>query len=52
MTGNGVAHPLLSVATGGYFPGLDTSPVIGIGVALLSRLWKTTGITSPKQAAS
>ena len=43
MTGNGVAHPLLSVATGGYFPGLYTSPVVGgIGLALLSRLWKAT----------
>jgi hypothetical protein len=53
MTGNGVAHPLLSVATGGYFPGLYTSPVVGgIGLALLSRLWKTTGMISPKQAAS
>jgi hypothetical protein len=43
LTGNGVAHPLLSVATGGYFPGLYTSPVAGgIGLALLSRLWKAT----------
>jgi hypothetical protein len=43
MTGNGVAHPLLSVATGGYFPGLFTSPVVGgIGLVLLSRLWKAT----------
>jgi hypothetical protein len=25
---NGIAHPLLSVAAGGYFPGLFTSPVI------------------------
>jgi hypothetical protein len=53
MTGNGVAHPLLSVATGGYFPGLFTSPVVGgIGLALLSRLWKTTRITSPKRVVS
>lgn len=26
---NGVAHPLLAVAAGGYFPGLYTAPVVG-----------------------
>jgi hypothetical protein len=26
---NGLAHPLLAVAVGGYFPGLWSSPVIG-----------------------
>ena len=26
---NGIAHPLLAVASDGYFPGLITSPVIG-----------------------
>jgi len=26
---NAIAHPLLAVAAGGYFPGLLTSPVIG-----------------------
>ncbi len=26
---NGIAHPLLAVAAGGYFPGLVTSPFIG-----------------------
>lgn len=26
---NGVAHPLLALAAGGYFPGLVTSPFIG-----------------------
>ena len=28
---NGIAHPLLAVAAGGYFPGLASSPVIGAG---------------------
>jgi len=36
---NGIAHPLLSIATGGYFPGLFTSPFIGLaGVWLWRRL--------------
>jgi len=43
MVGNALWHPLLSLATGGYFPGLFTSPFAGIiGVMLLSRLWKLT----------
>ncbi len=32
---NGVAHPLLAVASGGYFPGLVTSPFIGLAGAFL-----------------
>jgi hypothetical protein len=32
---NGIAHPLLAVAAGGYFPGLVTSPVIGVAGAVL-----------------
>ena len=36
---NGLAHPALSVVRGGYFPGLVTSPLVGIaGVWLLRRL--------------
>jgi hypothetical protein len=36
---NGVAHPLLSMRTGGYFPGLVTSLLVGvIGILLLRRL--------------
>jgi hypothetical protein len=30
MTANGIVHPLLAVAVGGYFPGLITSPIVGI----------------------
>jgi uncharacterized membrane protein YhdT len=38
-TANGVAHPLLSMRTGAYFPGLVTSWLVGvIGVLLLRRL--------------
>jgi hypothetical protein len=32
---NGIAHPLLAVAAGGYFPGLVSSPVIGVAGALV-----------------
>ena len=43
MVGNAIGHPLLSLATGGYFPGLFTPPFAGIiGVILLSRLWRLT----------
>jgi hypothetical protein len=43
MVGNAIWHPLLCLATRGYFPGLLTSPFAGvIGVILLSRLWKLT----------
>jgi hypothetical protein len=43
LVGNALWHPLLSLATGGYFPGLFTSPFAGIiGVLLLSRLWRLT----------
>lgn len=34
---NGVAHPLLALGAGGYFPGLLTSPLVGIGGVLLWR---------------
>jgi hypothetical protein len=32
---NGIAHPLLAIADGGYFPGLVTSPFIAAASALL-----------------
>ena len=34
---NGVAHPLLAIRAGGYFPGLITSPVVGIAGFLVTR---------------
>jgi hypothetical protein len=34
---NGIAHPALSLRTGGYFPGLVTSPLVGVGGAILLR---------------
>jgi hypothetical protein len=40
---NGIAHPLLSLRVGGYFPGLLTSPILGIvGLLLWSRLIAAT----------
>jgi hypothetical protein len=43
MVVNGVAHPLLAVANRGYFPGLITSPVVGVVGALFGlRLWQVT----------
>ncbi len=45
MMVNGVAHPLLAVATQGYFPGLITSPIVGIiGFVLAPRLWQLASI--------
>lgn len=40
---NGVAHPLLAIASRGYFPGLITSPIVGaLGWVLSLRLWELT----------
>lgn len=40
---NGVAHPLLAVNDGGYFPGLATSPLVAVfGASLLVRLSRVT----------
>ena len=42
---NGLAHPVLAMRSGGYFPGLLTSPLIGAaGLILMRRL---TSITLP-----
>ena len=46
---NGIAHPLLAIAAGGYFPGLFSSPFIGgAGVWLWLRLRRaTTNLNKP-----
>lgn len=42
---NGVAHPIMAIESGGYFPGLITSPFIGIaGVILWQRLHRATSM--------
>ncbi len=44
---NGLAHPLLSLTVGGYFPGLVTSPLVGLlGVLLFRRLLSITKVAS------
>lgn len=44
---NGVAHPIMAIASGGYFPGLITSPFTGIaGVILWQRLTDATSARS------
>lgn len=45
---NGVAHPMMAIASGGYFPGLITSPVIGIAAVILwQRLQRATSKIAP-----
>lgn len=40
---NGIAHPLLAAAVSDYFPGLLTSPIIGVaGLLLCQRLLQVT----------
>ena len=34
---NGVAHPMMAIVSGGYFPGLITSPFIGLASVILWR---------------
>jgi hypothetical protein len=40
---NGVGHPLLSLVSRGYFPGLITSPLVGVIGALLG--WRLLAFT-------
>jgi hypothetical protein len=47
---NGIAHPLLSIVSGGYFPGLWTSPFAGAAGLFLFRAlnrWTTQSSTLP-----
>lgn len=42
-TANAIVHPLLALATGGYFPGLWSSPLVGVvGLVLLRTLASAT----------
>lgn len=48
---NGVAHPILSFQTGGYFPGLWTSPLVGLaGLLLLRSMDSLTRRPTPRVA--
>jgi len=45
---NGIVHPLFSIRTAGYFPGLLTAPFLGIvGFLLLRRLFLVTANSDP-----
>jgi hypothetical protein len=42
---NGIAHPLLAILVRGYFPGLITSPLVGVlGLLLWLRLQALTSL--------
>ena len=44
---NGIAHPIMAIVTAGYFPGLVTSPLIGLGgLYLWQQLTRTTSTES------
>ena len=46
---NGIAHPAFAITVGGYFPGLLTSPVIGLaGIWLWWRLHQASGEPSDR----
>jgi len=50
---NGVVHPALSLVTSGYFPGLWSSPLVGIlGVALLRALVSATRQSGARHGAT
>jgi hypothetical protein len=49
---NGLAHPAFALRVGGYFPGLFTSPLVGIlGVLVLRQLYAVTGERQPSLGA-
>lgn len=49
---NGIAHPLLSLDVAGYFPGLWSSPFVGmLGAMLFGSLIAATGTRSKNQRA-
>lgn len=50
---NGIAHPVLAIAERGYFPGLISSPIIGLaGIWLWVRLREATSELVPTPAAT
>lgn len=43
---NGIAHPALSFVVGGYFPGLVSSPFVGVlGILIIRRLYHASSHT-------
>lgn len=53
LAANGIAHPLLALRVGGYFPGAWTSPLVGVvGAMLWIRLVRVSRIPRPTLRAS
>jgi hypothetical protein len=49
---SGIGHPLIAISSGGYFPGLVTSPFIGFaGAWLWRRLYAATAVRANKKNA-
>ena len=45
---NGFAHPMFSLAVKGYFPGLITSPFVGVlGILLAKKLYRVSRNPEP-----
>jgi hypothetical protein len=43
LAANAIVHPVLALRTGGYFPGLLSSPLAGLaGVLLVRALWRSS----------
>ncbi|MGH8194270.1 MAG: HXXEE domain-containing protein [Woeseiaceae bacterium] len=50
---NGIAHPLMAIAAGGYFPGLWSSPLVGtLGFVLLRKLTFATRSKGKRRGAT
>jgi hypothetical protein len=47
---NGVAHPVLALRVGGYFPGLVTAPILGVAGLVLAR--RLLAVTEPVHEAA
>ena len=50
MALNGVAHPVLALRAGGYFPGLATTPIVALGGGIL--LYQLFRVTSGERRAA
>lgn len=51
LVGNGLAHPLLALARGSYFPGLVTAPLVGIaGLLLLVAMLRASSASRARPA--
>ena len=49
--GNGIGHPAIALARGGYFPGVITAPVL-LALSIYLALQMTRDLAAPKPGAS